>query len=254
MSSAPERIQREQEFHDRRFAEDHGARSASRFYAVTTGVGDFYRSRIARIEPNQTVLELGCGMNLEAWSLAERGVRVTGIDISQVAIDQVRELAAERGLSDVTRFEQMNAEELTFPDGSFDVVIGNGILHHLDLDRALEGIRRVLRPGGWAAFREPLGHNPLINGYRKLTPNQRTDDEHPLLARDIATITEAFPDSVFEYFNLADLLALGLLKSSRFESVRSRLANVDRHLFARFPRLQKYGWMVGIEMRVPSAG
>ena len=113
-----------------------------------------------------------------------------------------------------------NAEELTFPDESFDVVIGNGILHHLDLDRALSGIERVLKPGGWAAFREPLGHNPFVNAYRKLTPNQRTDDEHPLLVGDLRTIERYFPGSEHEYFNLLDLLSIGALRSTHFERIR----------------------------------
>jgi hypothetical protein len=48
-----------------------------------------------------------------------------------------------------------------------------------DLSLACSEIARVLRPGGPAIFVEPLGHNPLINAYRKRTPALRTVDEHP---------------------------------------------------------------------------
>jgi hypothetical protein len=40
-------------------------------------------------------------------------------------------------------------------------------------------------PAGWALFSEPLGHNPLVNWYRNRTPEQRTEDEHPLLLSSI---------------------------------------------------------------------
>jgi 2-polyprenyl-3-methyl-5-hydroxy-6-metoxy-1,4-benzoquinol methylase len=245
---AASRAQREQEFHDERFADPDHDRPAGRFYKVATGIEQFYEDRVARIEPGQRTLELGCGLLAESWKLAERGVDVVSIDISAVAIEHMRNVADERGVSGHITFEHMNAEELAFPDESFDVVIGNGILHHLDLDRALTGIHRVLRPGGWAAFREPLGHNPFVNGYRKLTPNQRTDDEHPLLVGDLDTIDRYFPGSDHEYFNLTDLLSIGVLNSSRFESVRSSLAKVDQKLFAKVPALRRYGWMVGVEV------
>jgi len=220
---------------------------------VATGIEAFYQERIERIRPGQSALELGCGLNVAAWGLAERGVDVTGIDISAIAIDQVQALAAERGLSDHAEFVHMDAEALSFPDDSFDVVIGNGILHHLDLDLALAGIQRVLRPGGWAAFREPLGHNPLVNGYRRLTPNQRTDDEHPLLADDLRTIEGRFPSTHFEYFNLIDLVSLVALKSAHFDAIRRRLAAADQRVFARLPAARRFGWMVGIEMHQPPA-
>lgn len=245
---AGSRVQREQDFHDKRFAEDDGDRPASRFYRVATGINDYFQNRVARIKPGQKVLELGCGLEVAAWELAERGVEVTGIDISAVAIELVNRVAEERGLADHATFLQMDAESLTFPDESFDVVIGNGILHHLDLDTALAEFDRVLRPGGWAMFREPMGHNPFINGYRKLTPNQRTDDEHPLLDTDLRTIERSFPDSEFEYFNMIDLLALGALKWKYFESIRSFLAKIDTWLFAKLPSLRRFGWMVGIEV------
>src|SRR3546814_11483257 len=80
----------------------------------------------------------------------------TGIDISDVAIEKGRERARQKGFTNV-RLEAMNAEAMTFPDDSFDLVFGSGIIHHLDIDRAFGEIARVLRPGGRAVFIEPLG-------------------------------------------------------------------------------------------------
>ena len=53
-------------------------------------------------------------------------------------------------------------EQLPFGPDRFDVVVGKAVLHHLDVARAAPELHRVLRPGGRAAFAEPLGTNPVI--------------------------------------------------------------------------------------------
>ena len=58
------------------------------------------------------------------------------------------------------------------------------MLHHLDLSKCMLELNRLLRINGSIVFMEPLGTNPLINLYRKLTPNSRTADEHPLTPKD----------------------------------------------------------------------
>jgi len=62
-------------------------------------------------------------------------------------------------------------------------VCGSGTLHHLYIDAAFKELVRVLKPNGCVVFFEPLGHNFLINLYRKLTPSMHSEDEHPLLAK-----------------------------------------------------------------------
>ena len=66
---------------------------------------------------------------------------------------------------------------------------------------------RVLQPGGHAIFIEPLGHNPFINLYRKFTPTIRSEDEHPLLVKDLEMIKNLFPKVEVRYYYLASLLA-----------------------------------------------
>ena len=55
-----------------------------------------------------------------------------------------------------------NAEHLPYADASFDAVYGSSVLHHLDLDRALAEVLRVLRPGGRCVFTEPNILNPQV--------------------------------------------------------------------------------------------
>ena len=119
----------------------------------------------------------------------ERGARVSGIDISQRYIDDAIESVKKGGYSgDQYDFRVMDAHSLDFPDQEFDVVIGRGILHHLDLDVTLKEIRRVLKIGGRALFQEPLSANPILKVFRILTPYARTQDEKPLTPQDLYMI------------------------------------------------------------------
>src|SRR5438270_352918 len=83
------------------------------------------------------------------------------IAMAPVAMEIARQQAEREGLA--IDFAVMDAEHTTFPDASFDLIVGSGILHHLDLDRTYTEIARLLAPGGRAVFVEPLGHNALIN-------------------------------------------------------------------------------------------
>ena len=60
------------------------------------------------------------------------------------------------------RFLAADVEALPFPSGSFDAVVGNAVLHHLRLDRAVPEMLRVLRPGGRFCFAEPNMLNPQV--------------------------------------------------------------------------------------------
>jgi SAM-dependent methyltransferase len=81
---------------------------------------------------------------------------------------------------------------LEFPDDSFDVVYGGGILHHLEFERALSEVRRVLKPGGLMLFEEPLNINPVGKFVRWLTPKARTEDERPLQNAELNLCARGF--------------------------------------------------------------
>ncbi|HEX8083009.1 MAG TPA: class I SAM-dependent methyltransferase [Solirubrobacteraceae bacterium] len=103
--------------------------------------------------PFGDALEVGAGTGYFSLNLLLGGqvARVTCTDISPGMIGVLRRNAARLGL-DVDAVA-CDAEKLPFADGSFDLVLGHAVLHHLpDLDRAFEEFHRVLRPGGWVAF------------------------------------------------------------------------------------------------------
>ena len=101
--------------------------------------------------PGQDLLEIGCGLGTDLLQFAGGGARVIGLDLT------VRSVALARNrfdLEDVPGiFLTGDAENLPFPDASFDVVYSFGVLHHTpDTARAVREIRRVLRPGGEAVI------------------------------------------------------------------------------------------------------
>lgn len=250
-SNSPEqdsRLQREASFHDVRFAEDTRA-ATDRFYTVTAASFSHYRERVLDGVGGLEVLEYGCGTGAAAYDVAARGGRATGIDISPVAIDMARAHAREKGLEAGARFEVMNAEALAFPDGSFDRICGSGILHHLDLDRAYPEIARVLRPGGYGVFLEPLGHNPLINWYRRRTPGMRTEDEHPLMRADLAQARRHFRQVDARCFHLAALAAVPFRGTPLMRPMLAALSGLDRILLARGSPFRYQAWMVVMELR-----
>lgn len=250
-SPSPGRLEREAAFHDRAFAK-HTRAAAGKFYAVTASSKGLYRQRILQGCEGRQVLEYGCGTGSHAFELAARGARVTGIDISPEGIAQARGRAAAEGLEERLRLQVMDAEALEFPAGCFDLVCGSGILHHLDLERAAAELCRVLKPGGRAVFFEPLGHNPLIALYRRLTPRMRSADEHPLRWGELEQLAGHFARARFHCFHLCSLLAVPCRRLPGFSLLLSALEAFDRLLF-RLPFLRKQAWIVVLELEGPAA-
>ncbi|HEV7393522.1 MAG TPA: class I SAM-dependent methyltransferase, partial [Burkholderiales bacterium] len=180
-----QRIDRERDYHNQRFADDSERdQRVGRFYSAISYGFELYRQRVSDAAKNRRVLEYGCGTGSLAFDLAEGASHVIGIDISDVAIRHAHLSAERRSLTNV-EFLVDNAEAMQLPAKHVDVVAGSGIVHHLDIPKAMQEVRRVLMPGGVAIFAEPLAHNPFVNWYRKRTPELRTADEHPLTVSDL---------------------------------------------------------------------
>lgn len=97
------------------------------------------------------VLEIGVGMGSHAQLLTQAAKSYTGIDLTAYAVKSTTERL--RALHLNGKVLQMDAEKMSFPDGSFDYVWSWGVIHHSSNTRSiLSEIKRVLRPGGKATI------------------------------------------------------------------------------------------------------
>jgi phosphatidylethanolamine/phosphatidyl-N-methylethanolamine N-methyltransferase len=103
---------------------------------------------LANKKPAQRVLEVGVGTGL-SLPLYRRDIRVVGIDVSPEMLERAREKVAEERLPNIEALIEMDAENLSFPDASFDTVIAMyvaSVVPHPD--RLLAEMRRVCKPEG----------------------------------------------------------------------------------------------------------
>ncbi len=114
-------------------------------------------------------LEIGAGTGYFTLNMLQDGVvaEATATDISPGMLDALQANAARIGVAVQT--VPCDAEDLPFPDESFDLVLGHAVLHHLPhLDDAFAEFRRVLRPGGLFLFAgEPSRTGDRIAGVPK---------------------------------------------------------------------------------------
>lgn len=108
-----------------------------------------FRKAVPDGGPFDEVLEIGCGTGFFLLNLAQGGVvdRASATDISQGMVDVC--VANGRRLGVTVDGRRADAEDLPFPDASFDLVIGHAVAHHLpDVRGAFAEACRVLKPGG----------------------------------------------------------------------------------------------------------
>jgi SAM-dependent methyltransferase len=145
-------------------------------------------ARLARLAPGARVADLGCGSGVFTDLLNRNGFSAVGLDLSPKLIEVGRTKYA--GIELV----EGDVECLPFPTASFDGVLLSGIIHHLpDPARCAAEVFRILRPGGHFVAFDPNRMNPFMWLYRdRSSPFYSsvgvTDNERPVLAREVATI------------------------------------------------------------------
>jgi len=241
--------EREKEYFDKAFAEGTRVRT-SKFYSITQSSRDYYQTHILSNCRGKHVLEYGCGSGMFSVVVSRLAAQVTGIDLSEVAINRARETAEQHGAKKIS-FHVMDAESLTFADNAFDLICGIGILHHLDLARSFSELARTLKPNGQAIFMEPLNHNPAIRLYRKMTPTLRTRDEHPLVMKDLELAKAYFAGIETRFFYLLALLAVPFRNLASFLPLLESLEAVDRRVFRLVPYMRRHAWTVVMVLSNP---
>jgi ubiquinone/menaquinone biosynthesis C-methylase UbiE len=156
--------QRHETVVQRQFGEQAGAYLSSAVHAQGEEFAAL-RSRVAGLSAAR-VLDLGCGAGHVSFQVAEVAAEVVAFDLSSQMLEVVANTAAERGFSNI-RTELGAAEKLPFEDASFDAVFSRFSAHHWqDVGLALREVRRVLKPGGVAAFIDVTAPElPLLDSF-----------------------------------------------------------------------------------------
>jgi len=141
---------------------------------------------------DKLVLDLGCGAGEEVVPLRFRGARVIGIDISPELIVIAHERLRKYGVD--ADLHTASAYETGLPDESVDVVFCMSVLHHLQLDRVKNEIRRILKPDGLFILKEPVRFSKTMERLRKLfAPREDVSEfEHPLNSKELNSLAEGF--------------------------------------------------------------
>jgi SAM-dependent methyltransferase len=104
-----------------------------------------------KLKPGTRVLDVACGTGNTAIPAAQAGATVTGVDIASNLVAQARERARQAGVN--AEFREGDAEQLDFPDSTFDVVISAfGAMFAPRPERVASELLRVCRPGGTIAM------------------------------------------------------------------------------------------------------
>lgn len=131
-----------------------------------TQVGQYrqeYRADILfkffKANENKVILDLGCGIGEFSIKLASRcDSKVIGIDITEASINY----ASKHNQLENIEYITGSAYDIPLKAETVDLVAGNAVLHHFNLEKAMPEIKRVLKPGGLLIFFEPNMLNPQI--------------------------------------------------------------------------------------------
>jgi SAM-dependent methyltransferase len=132
----------------------------------------------------KSVLEVGCGSGMGLAYLREKAARAVGGEYTPALLEEAR------GHLPDTELVRLDAQELPFPDGSFDVVLMLEMIYYVpDPERALDEARRVLKPGGKLMVclpnrdRPDFNPSPFTIGYPNVPELAALFSRHGLEAR-----------------------------------------------------------------------
>jgi len=230
------------------------------FEASTSPENRIILKRIGDIR-GKKILELGCGAGEASVYFATKGAEVTATDVADGMLNITKKVAYKH--SALIKTKKCSSSKIDFPDKTFDIVYAANLLHHVDIEKTLKEAHRVLKKGGLFVSWDPLAHNPIINVYRKLATEVRTEDEHPLKMSDITLFQKYF--SVVElrmtwFFTLWLFLKFYLIdrvdpnkerywkkilaEHKQLQKTYLFLEKLDTAFLKSFPFMKRYCWNV----------
>jgi ubiquinone/menaquinone biosynthesis C-methylase UbiE len=257
-------LRKEQDFHDRWAStiDVDGIRVADYFEACTAPENRFILRQLGNVK-DKYLLDLGCGAGENSVYFALLGARCVATDYSPGMVEVALKLADMNGVQ--IEGQTVNAMDIDFPDNTFDIVYASNLLHHIPHpDITLKEMHRVLKPGGKACFWDPLKHNPVINVYRRMATEVRTEDETPLDIGLVNYIRSLYSKTHYDTFWIATLWIFLqfyliekvnpnkerywkkiILEQARLEKPYLRLEKLDKWL-KKLPLMKRFAWNLAV--------
>ncbi len=170
-----------------------------------------------------TVLDAGCGQGGLSVYLAALGFQVIGVDLSSVACEDARQLAAQTGVENRCRFIDSSLAELPLPDQSIDFIIGHASLHHfIKYDGIVPEFARVCREKSKGFFADAYGENRIYHLFHNKEQMERLGDVSLTLPMVKDYFEPQFSATMYgtDWFVMLDKLWLKLLPSSMTDWLR----------------------------------
>ena len=217
---------REKEFHNELYILNK-KKFENKFYKTVYNLYEDFFDVLKTKVRFKDVLDYGCGTGNSAEKVSNfKPKKLVAIDISEEAIKKAKsEKKSEENKID---YRVENCENSNLSSDAFDIIYGSGILHHLNLNKSLKELNRMLKKGGIMLFAEPMATNPIINIYRKFTPKARSADEHPLLFQDIKLIESMFTNVETKYYGFLTLIFFPFYKSPENSKLFRFISGIDR--------------------------
>lgn len=243
-SELSDRAQRERAAYDEAAVAQESDRWLRRVIHVAHGPNTMhgerrFEARLRHHAEGGRVLDLGCGAGEMSSKLLAMGAdHVLGVDVSESEIARAQQRTVARRLE----FSVTDASQGL--DGTFDLIYGRSILHHLDYRPLLTRLyERNLAPGGAMVFMEPLGTNLITRAFHRLVKSAHTPDERPLRKDELRWFDATFAG--FEllpinYVSYPAAIASSLVlrdPGNRFLRAADR---ADRLIERRVPRLHAH--------------
>ncbi|MCX6723229.1 MAG: class I SAM-dependent methyltransferase [Candidatus Staskawiczbacteria bacterium] len=227
------------------------------FCAKTCPENLFVLEQIGQLQ-DKIILDLGCGGGEAAIYFAWKGAEVDAIDISLNALSILKKRKFFYNLENKIHTIKAPTEHLPVVSEKYDIVFGNGILHHVNIESTIKEVFRVLKKGGTAVFIEPLTYNPIIKIYRMICRELRSEHETPLKYSDIKFMKTLFGNELHQEYHFFTLLIfiyffiIGIdpnkvrywkkiiYDEDKYKGIFNFLYKIDRSFFFLFSFLKKF--------------
>lgn len=215
------------------------------------------------------ILDIGCGLGEASVYFASKGASVTALDLSPEMLSATEKLAQRYRVK--VKTIQAAVEYLNIPKNQqYDVIYAGNLFHHVDINATLGKLLPHLKRDGILVCWEPVKYNPIINIYRRIARNVRSDDESPLGIEDIHKFRKYFSNVQTHWFWLTTLLIFCYMaivmrrnpnkirywkkvveEENKWRGIYLPLEQLDMIILRLFPILRYWCWNVVIVCTKP---